>query len=171
MKVLIVYSSKNGVAKKCAEILNDKLANSFEISLVSAEESLPSPECFDVVIIGGSIRFSRLEKNLKSYIRTNAETLSNMNTAVFICCGRAGSFDEYAKEQLPKGFCASLGVHYFGGELKPDKLHGLDKLLVMIMRSEIKSSDPDDPNNSKKMLPEILPDNISLLADSVRKLL
>lgn len=171
MKVLIIYSTKGGVSRQCAEMLADKLYSSMEVSLYDIKNDPPSPEGFDVAVIGGSIRMGRLNKKLKSYIRDNADLLSHMNTAIYLCCGFTESFDDYVTIQIPKSVTASLGIHCFGGELKPEKLRGLDKLIVKMVRSSLKTEDIDFPDENRSPLPEIVPENIYRLADKIHALL
>ncbi len=171
MKLLVIYSTKNGVSRRCAQMLCDRLDSSFEITLCSISDAPPSPEGFDVAVIGGSIRMSRLDKRLRSYLRTHAQKLNNIHCAIFICCGFSDSFDDYVHFQVPKNLIPSLGIHYFGGELKPDKLKGIDKLMVKAIRSEIIGTDFESPNPNASPLPEIVPENIWRLAEKIRSLL
>ena len=172
MKVLIVYASHGGVSKKCAEILRDNLESSFEVSLFDARtDTLPSPSDFDVAVVGGSIRMGALDKKLKKYIKENAQVLSDMPSAAFLCLGFINNFEEYRDIQFPKELVCSLGIHCFGGELKPDKLKGLDKLIVKAVRSSLRSEDFENPYSERDTLPEILPETITRLADKIRGLL
>lgn len=171
MKTLIIYSTKGGVSRQCAEMLADKLSPSIEVDIYDIQDNPPSPEDFDVAVIGGSIRMGALNKKLRAYLKANASALSNMPTAIFMCCGFTESFDDYVKMQISPSITASLGVHCFGGELKPEKLKGLDKLIVRIVRSSLKTEDADFPNEDRSPLPEIVPENIYRLADKIRELL
>ncbi len=171
MKVLIIYATRGGVSRRCAEMLYEKLADSTEVTLCNINDGAPAPDGFDTVILGGSIRMSRLNKQLKAYIRTHAETLNQKHCAVFLCCGFAESFDDYVHLQVPKTLIPSLGIHYFGGELKPDKLKGMDKLIVKAVRSSIVEADFESPDPEASPLPEIIPENIWRLADRIRALM
>ncbi len=171
MKLLVIYSSRGGVSRRCAEMLCERLNPTFQATLCDIKDNPPSPEGFDIAVIGGSIRMSRLDKKLKKYLTAYAELLNSLQCAVFICCGYSDSFDDYAHFQIPKKLTPSLGIHYFGGELKPDKLKGLDKLIVKTIRSEIIQADFDSPNQDTSPLPEIIPENIWRLAEKIRHLL
>ena len=170
MKILILYASRGGATRECAEMLRDKLSVHDEPVLVNAEESLPSPSEFDAVILGSPIRMSRMNKRIKAYIKAHLEELSAMPTAVFFCCGYPKQFDEYVDIQLPRRLVCSLGHHCFGGELKPEKLRGFDKLAVRLMRSAIKSQDFEESDADHHDLPELLPENINLLVEKIEKL-
>ena len=169
MKILIVYSSVWGVSKQCAQMLADMLCDKHEVSVFSIENA-PSPAGFDVAVVGGSVRMGRLNRQLRSYLKNNAEALSGMNTALFMCCGLSENFDDYVALQFPTSVIPSLGIHYFGGELKPEKLKGFDRIAVKMMRSSILGNDFEAPDPSISPLPEILPETISRLAESIRKI-
>ena len=171
MKVLIVYSTKGGVSRRCAEMLKEKLCGATDVKLCDIKDTPPSPEGFDVAVIGGSIRMGCLNKKLKTYLKTYAISLNSINTALFLCCGFSENFDDYVSMQIPKQITPNLGIHYFGGELKPEKLRGLDKLIVRSVRSSLKTEDFESPDPNRSPLPEILPETIFRLSDRIKALL
>ena len=171
MKILIIYSTRAGVSRKCSEMLAEKLKGSFEVSVYDIKDNPPAPNDFDVCVVGGSIRMARINKRLKAYLKAHAEALSSKHTALFLCCGFTESFDDYVAMQFPKNIIASLGIHCFGGEMKPDKLKGLDKLVIKTVLSQIKYEEFDDPDPKRSPIPEILPETIYRLADRIRALL
>jgi menaquinone-dependent protoporphyrinogen oxidase len=171
MKVLIIYATRGGVSKRCAEMLGERLCDSMQVDTFSITDGAPAPDGYDVCVIGGSVRMTRINRHLRSYLKTHAETLNRINTALFMCCGITEDFDDYVKLNFPKSVVPSLGIHYFGGELKPEKLKGIDKLIVRSMRSTIKYEDFEAPDPNRSPLPEILPESIYRLADNIRALL
>ena len=170
MKVLIIYATKGGVSKRAAEMLAERIGTKGDVSVYNIEDNPPSPDGFDVAVVGGSIRMGKLNKSLKKYIRANLERLCSMNSAVFICCGKSKEFDDYRIMQLPKKLNCSLGIQHFGGELKPDKLKGFDKFVVRMMRERIKTQDPHISDSDREELPELLPDTIYALAERICRL-
>ena len=52
MKLLIAYTSKNGVAKRCAEMLADSLASHIEYDVVDLLTSTPLLDGYDAVVLG-----------------------------------------------------------------------------------------------------------------------
>ena len=170
MRILIVYSTHGGVAKECAEMLKGHLEGRYGVDLVNAREAeIPAPEAYDAIVLGSSIRLGGANKNIKKYVKANLSVLSKKPCAVYYCCGYTKQFSEYVDTQLPSRFAPTLGYHLFGGELKPDKLHGLDKLIVAMMRSSIKSQDFEEDDSDHHDLPEIIPENIVLLAKEIKK--
>ena len=170
MKILIIYASKNGVAKKAAERLSDELCASHEIAIYDINDTPPAPNDFDVIVLGGSIRMTKINKKLKKYLKEHIEAISNMPSAFFFCCGIIRDFDDYKATELPPKIQFSLGVECFGGELKPDKLKGFDKFIVRTMRQSILTQDTDFRNSSDLELPEFMPENVLALAERIKRL-
>ncbi len=170
MRILIIYATHGGVTRTCAEMLSDKVRNHHTVTLLDVHQSLPSPSDFDAVILGSPIRMGSMNKKLKQYINQYAELLSEIPSAVFLCCGYPLQFEEYISSQIPKKLSCSLGIHCFGGELKPEKLKGFDKLIVKLARNAIQTQDFEEAADKLHELPEILPENIALLAEKIKAL-
>ena len=169
--MIIVYSTRTGSTRACVDMLASKLQGNLDIEIYDVEQGAPSPEGYDFAVIGGSIRMCKLNKKLKAYMSEHATALNSIHTAVFLCCGFTESFDDYVNLQVPKHVIPSLGIHCFGGELKPKKLKGMDKLVVKMLRSSITSADFESPDPSASPLPELIPENVYRLSDSIRALL
>lgn len=166
MKILIVYATKSGSSRFCAELLRDKLGHRYEVTCSDIADA-PAPDAFDVAVVGGSIRFEKLDKRLKAYVKANRARLESMPAAFFLCCGFPVEWEDYADAQLPNGMKFSLGRHCFGGELKPEKWRGLDKFLVKRMRGHIRSRDFEEGDKNDHPLPELIPEHVSLLAEAI----
>ena len=170
MKILILYATRGGATEECAQILRRSLHPRHQVVCVNAQQQLPSPEEFDVIVLGSPIQMGKAMKPIKQYMKQNAACLSEKNTAVFFCCGYPRQFEEYVETQIPRELTCSLDVHCFGGELKPEKRKGLEKVLVRAMRNSIRSQDFEESDADHHALPELLPENIALLANSIEKL-
>ncbi len=172
MKVLVLYATRGGVTEECVSLLRQQLEPTHQvISLnVKTTDMLPSPEGFGAVVLGSSIHVGKINKRIKSYMKRYMDALATLPFAVFFCCGLPRHFEEYAETQIPKGLACSLGVHCFGGELKPEKRKGLDKLFVAIARNSIQTQDFEESDRDHHQLPEIFPENINLLAAKIKEL-
>lgn len=169
MNILIIYASHGGVTERCAKMLGSELQEHHSITYVDArQDMLPAPDGFDVVVIGSSVRIENINRKVKRYVKDNLDALNDMPCAVYLCCGFTRLFGEYSESLFPRRFEPSLGYHLFGGELKPDRVKGFDKLAVMAMRSSIRSQDFEENDRDHHDLPEIIPENITLLAKSIR---
>ena len=167
MKILIAYTSKNGVTAECAQVLANKLGDTNEIVLQDMKKQGVEPaEKFDIVVLGSSIRMGKASKEIKNYIKSNSEALAKMPCAVFLCCGFPDEFEEYVSREFSPDFTPSYGFHCFGGELKPKKARGFDRIVLRAMRRSITGHDFED-GNYKGSLPEIIPEHIYILADKI----
>ncbi len=170
MNILILYTSRGGATKACVDILKKKLTRHHSVTVVTADAALPDPSDFDILIIGSPIRMGQMNKNLKKYAKQHAKTISSMPSALFFCCGYPRQFQEYEDTQVPKFITYSLGVHCFGGELKPERWKGWEKLVIKAARNGIRSQDFEESDADHHDLPEILPENIELLTKEIEKL-
>ena len=167
MRILVAYTSKTGTSAECAEILANSLKDGNEIVLIDMKKQAPDPaSSFDIAVLGSSVRMGRVSKEIKNYIKTNREALSKMPCAVFLCCGLPDEFEEYISREFSSDFTPSHGFHCFGGELKPKKARGIDRIILKTMRSSITGHDFED-GNYKGSLPEIIPEHIYILADKI----
>lgn len=169
MKTLIVYASKNGASAEACEMLRERLSSFSEVDVCDIHSSPPSPDGYDVAVVGGSIRMNKLDKALKKYISANLKFLSSIPSAAFICCGLTDDFDDYVTTEIPKSANFSLGVHCFGGQLKPERAKGVDKPIIFMMRQSILSQDPDKSDGERRELPELFPDTIYALAEKIKQ--
>ncbi len=170
MKLLVAYSSKNGVTRRCAEMLVSSLPHTVEYDVIDIEKATPDLAGYDCAVLGGSVRMAKFSRAMRAFLKKNKNTISNMESALYICCGFSHLYEEYRDIVAPRKIHFSLGIHHFGGELKPDKLHGFDKLVVRSMRKKINEADFEDSDEVELSLPEIIPENIKLLAESIKKL-
>lgn len=170
MNILILYATKWGVTKECGQILAKQLEGRYEVTLMNLHQETPDLKKYDLIVLGSHIRMGRMDKAMKKLLRENATLLSSLPTAVYFCMGYPKQFEEYADIELPRELHCSLGVHCFGGELKPEKLKGIDKWIVRAMRNSIRTQDFEESDADHHQLPEILPENVTLLADKIKTL-
>jgi len=127
MKNLIVYATKHGTVKKCAEMLKEKLNG--ETVLANVKEALPDLEDFDTVILGGSIYIGKIQKKLSNYVKDNLDKLLKKKVAVFICSGEDKL--EYITESFPEKLLNhAVSKQLFGGELILENLNFFTRFLM-----------------------------------------
>lgn len=130
MSTLIVYASKYGFTKTCAEILAKKLGENVDI--YDLNSNLPDLMKYDKVIVGGSIYAGKIRKPVMRFCTDNLNTLKGKKLGLFIC-GMAKEDD--AQKQLESSFpqellavCAAKG--FFGGECNYEKMNFLEKFIM-----------------------------------------
>lgn len=168
MKILIAYASKHGTTKECAERLGACLeGKDFYVADLSIET--PDVKNFDICLVGGSVRFGRLQKEARVFLKEQEEALCQKPLGLFFCCGLPHE-NEYYRDVL---FSKKLREHafeilYFGGSLRLEGLSFFEKMLVRSIRSSIAESEFEDGEYTPS-LPGILPETIERLAVRVRR--
>lgn len=128
MKALIAYASKTGTAKKCADMLADRLdADTFNLT-----GGTPDLAPYDTVVIGGGIRAGSLHKYARRFIQENAGALIQKRLGLFTC--NASGEDVYFTENnfgaLPEYAVVKAS---FGGEFNLENAKGIDRLMLRAM--------------------------------------
>lgn len=168
MRILIAYAGKNGTTRECVERLCAHLTD-YEVEAVDLSEQSPDPDAFDICVVGGSVRFGRLQKPLRSFLKQEHEKLKKSRPMLFFCCGLAHEIEYYQDVLFDKELKrAATALIYFGGSLRVDGLPFWDKLLVRSLRSSIAENDIEDGEFTPTM-PGILPENIERLAEEIKR--
>lgn len=168
MKILIAYAGRHGTTKECVE----KMLTFFEgreITVADLSKETPDASQFDVCIVGASVRFGRLQKEAREFLKKQEEVLCQRHLGLFFCCGLPHE-SEYYRDVL---FSKKLKQHafellYFGGSLRQDGLSWWERHLIRSIRSAIVESEFEDGEYTPS-LPGILPENIERMAMRVRR--
>ena len=167
MKILIAYASKNGTVKECVNRLSRAL-DGLEVTVADLNQKTPSVSEYDLVVTGSSVRFGRLLKAERRFLKEQCEALQNKTLCLFLCCGLAHEYEYYRENLFPKALRDHAYQNlYFGGSLRPDGLSLFDKLMVKAIRSSIAESEIEDGEYTPSM-PGILPENIERMATYIR---
>ncbi|MFA9424217.1 MAG: flavodoxin domain-containing protein [Sedimentibacter sp.] len=160
MRILIVYASYNNTTQMCAKLLAEKLPNSDIVNLAKSKADLSN---YDTVIIGSCIRFNVIHNSVKNFIGDNLDTLLNMNTGIYLCCGFPEKANQYLLHNFPKKLLEnSTSIQCFGGNLKvkPYRLH--DQLIVNIVKKNFK--------NDKRTPTEISNESILKMVEDINNI-
>src|SRR5690554_2051567 len=103
MKTLIVYATKYGCTKKCAEILGEKLEGEVDLCNIKNVESIDLTQ-YDKVVIGGSIYAGQLQKGLRDFCSEKIDILTSKKLGLFIC----GMLIQKAEEELNNSYDKKL---------------------------------------------------------------
>ncbi len=169
MKILIVYASRNGTVRTCVERLANGLSGK-DVTVCDLAVSTPAPEEYDIVIAGTSVRFERLLRPMRDFLKEHEAILREKKLYLFLCCGLPHESEYYLEKLFPRTLRESAcEVVYFGGSLRLDGLPFFDKLIVRSIRSSIAESEIEDGEYTPSM-PGILPEAIDRLATQIRRL-
>ena len=171
MKILVAYSSKSGTTRECAEKLATLLPKD-SVTLSDIENDSPALAEFDIIAIGGYVRMGKMSKAFKSFVAENESLLCEKPHAFFMCAGLVESTDYYFEKAIPRHLLnSSISNMCFGGDLRVKLQKGFDKIIARIILSSIKNHNLDEDRDEDKMIPAILPENISRFADEIRRAL
>lgn len=131
MKSVIVYASKTGTTKKCAQELANRLG---KIEIYDIEKEEKDISSYDLVIIGSSIRIGMFHPKMKHWIEQNKQKLLEKEVAYFICCGFSENTQQYLENNIPKDLLEKAILRQsFGGELNLEQQKGIDKFIVKLV--------------------------------------
>lgn len=102
MKILLVYSTKYGSTKKCAELIANEI--SCEHKIMSVSQAKSKIKDFETIIIGGSVYMGKIRKDITHFCKHNMSILLQKKLILFTCCYTAketeGFFASIFDEQL-----------------------------------------------------------------------
>lgn len=142
MKILIIYGTVEGQSRKIARYMEEVLQNeNHQVVIADATEEPPSPEGYDLVIVGSSIHMHKYNNAVKDYIMNQAEVL-NVTPSVFysVCMAVASDIAEEHEEaaNIAKSFLKQTGwkplaVWHVAGALKYTKYDYFKRLIMRMI--------------------------------------
>lgn len=143
MKTIIVYTSRYGCTEKAAYLLKSRMGGEVEVEVVNlTHDKEPSLTTYDTVILGGSIYYGKIQKEMTAFINKVKPQLAGKVVGLFICAGMKG---EQAAQELRTAFpedlfLGAVAIEVFGDEIYYDKLTLMDKLILRMVRGKEKIS-------------------------------
>ncbi|MFM9330594.1 flavodoxin domain-containing protein [Paenibacillus mesotrionivorans] len=99
MRALILYASKSGASRECAELLWSRLE---DCSICDMTKDLPDLGPFDTLILGSGIRMGKLYRPVRSFMRRNMNLLLSKNLAFYLCNAYPGTLQKTIETSIPK---------------------------------------------------------------------
>jgi len=131
MSTVIVFASKYGFTKECAQKVADGLNGEVDIIDLGSTKQVDL-SAYDRVIIGGSVYVGKIRKEVSVFCTENLDVLKEKNLGLFIC----GMQEESVlKQELADNFPQELideakSKQYLGGMFNFDKAGFLDKAIM-----------------------------------------
>lgn len=161
MKVLIVYGTKYGCTKKCAEILKSYLPG--EVAVISAKAAPASLKSYDVVFIGGSVYMGKMRKEVIRFCSQNKIELMNKRLGIFVCCYTPNGTEGFIETLFPKEILSHASyVTCVGGEMNYEKMS-------VIYRKMFQALNRIDDFKKGFIEPQIHIEELQTLAEKVMK--
>ena len=139
MKTLIVYATKYGGTKTCAERVAMRLpggADLFELTRASDVDIA----AYDTVIVGCPVYMGKPRKEAMAFCETYQDVLLTKNLGLFLCCLQ--DLDKTVKQQMALAFpkalqqhASSLGV--LGGVMDYAKLSRMDGFIMKMVAGNL----------------------------------
>ena len=159
MNILIAYTSKSGTTKTCVHILENDFNG--HTTLVDLTQTDPSLDAYDIILIGGPIRFGRLHSSVKKFMKNHLEELKQKEVALFICCGFVDDAEQHIQNNFPLELIEQAKIiECFGGEVRKQAL-GLVEMFIANLALKARSVEDQ---------PHILNNRIHLFAEQVKAL-
>ncbi len=99
MRAVIVYATKTGATKQCAELLAERLPGA---ELHDLERSTPDLAGFGMVLIGSGVRVKTLYEPARAFMTEHEEELLTKQVAIFICNFYPETFQETIQNNIPE---------------------------------------------------------------------
>lgn len=161
MKVLIVYGTKYGCTKKCAEILKSYLPG--EVTVISAKAAPASLKSYDVVFIGGSVYMGKMRKEVIRFCSQNKIELMNKRLGIFVCCYTPNGTEGFIETLFPQEILSHASyVTCVGGEMNYEKMN-------VIYRKMFQALNKIDDFKKGFIEPQIHIEELQTLAEKVMK--
>lgn len=131
MSTLIVYSSKYGCTKTCANLLQEELKDKVDIINLKTSKYVTISQ-YDKVIIGGSIYIGKIQKEVTEFCSKNLEKLKEKQIGLFICGMQEGEIlITEINQNFPKELInIAVAKECFGGEFNFSKMNFLEKFII-----------------------------------------
>ncbi len=114
MKTLIVYATKTGAARECAEVLAKRID---EAAVRDLAEGDPDLAGYDTVIIGSGVRIGRIYGAVRKFIRRNLDELLGKRVAVYFCNADLSVLPLVIKKNVPERLAKrAIAMQSFGGK-------------------------------------------------------
>lgn len=111
-RVAVVYSSKSGTTKICAEYIAAKIVGS---QLFNLNDESPDISNYDTVLIGSGIRMAKLYKPVKKFLTKNAQILKDKKAILFLSNFYPETVDKTLQKNVPQDLLDKLTVIECGG--------------------------------------------------------
>ncbi|WP_240839449.1 flavodoxin domain-containing protein [Acidaminobacter sp. JC074] len=124
MKTLVLYSSKYGTTKSCAEKISKSLG--CDINSLDQDTSITLDD-YSHIILGTSVYMGKLRKPLTDFVEKN-DDLQDKDLSIFFCCNEETDYQSLVPSQLKK-----VKTYHFGYELKLSKMKFMDKFITKMI--------------------------------------
>ena len=127
MSTLVIYSSKHGTTRKCAETI----ANRIKSNLIDCTSKQIDFKDYSEIILCTPIYFGSISASLKKFIKKHKDRLSGCYSLKVYTCGLGGI--ESAQTAVNSFFSKldwTISHEHLGGEIVWESLSFLERLII-----------------------------------------
>ena len=155
----IVYGTKYGCTRKCAELLKERLSG--EVCLQNAKSYRGSLKEYDAVFIGGSVYMGKIRGEVSHFCRQHSKELLKKRLGLFACCYTPKETEGFLETLFPRELLGHAAyVTAVGGEMHYEKMN-------VVYRKLFQSLKKIDGFREGFQEPQINLEEIQKLADAV----
>lgn len=141
MRTLIIYYSKYGFTKECAEYLKNNIKGEVKIANISDGSNFEL-SYYDNIIIGSAVYVGMVNNKIKDFCTKNQGILIDKKTSVFVCSGFSENFELYMNQNFDDKLIESLYCkEHFGGELRISSMSFIDKMITKMVSKSNKDNE------------------------------
>lgn len=113
METLIVYGTKTGASKECAELLGKKIKN---VTIIDIDQVKPNIDEFSHIIIGAGVRNDKMYKPIRDFLKKNQADLLSKKLACYLCNSKPKTTEEVIITSIPEAIREqAVEIVSFGG--------------------------------------------------------
>lgn len=129
MSTIILYTSKYGTTKECAEYLNKKISSSQIEDISKFHGKL---EIFDQVIIGSPIYSGKFPMAVIEFLAKHEGTLLTKKYTIFYCGMSEQFFEKAIVKSVPESLRNDSSLIPVGGAYKLESIGLINRLLLRL---------------------------------------
>ncbi len=140
MTTIIVYSTKYGSVNKVAKKLQNLINGEVKIVNVNSNHDI---EKYDTVILGSSVYYGGIQKEMKSFINDNLSKFNRKRVVLYLCAGtdKEKVIESYFKKSYPPViYQKAIAKENLGYEYDFKRISFIEKLilrLIGVKKSEV----------------------------------
>lgn|GEM_PF-2001594 len=127
MKTLILYETRTGYTKECADTLHSNIKDSHIFDITSKDYSLND---FDTILVGAPIYIGEIEKKTSRFFHIHKLKLLNKKLGIFCAGMNKEEFSMAVQNSLPPDVFYHAEIVHCGGRIEYKKLTFREKLTL-----------------------------------------
>ncbi len=146
MKTLIVYTSKSGVTKDVASLIENTLSGSISVVALGGQSKDIDLLSFDLIILGSPMYMGYLRKAMRRFVFENQEVLLRRPLALFVVgAHHQVNLDKYLRMSYPNTVVEHACIKsHLGGEFRFDEMGLFKRMLVRKIAKEKANACPGE---------------------------